>query len=73
MIAEKDLEARGPGDLLGMRQSGLPPLSVADPVRDLPALGDARREVVARRGRGERIASDLFGYREGPRRPDERE
>jgi hypothetical protein len=56
-----------------MRQSGLPPLSVADPVRDLPALGDARREVVARRGRGERIASDLFGYREGPRRPDERE
>jgi ATP-dependent DNA helicase RecG len=73
VIAEKDLEARGPGDLLGMRQSGLPPLSVADPVRDLPALGDARREVVARRGRGERIASDLFGYREGPRRPDERE
>ncbi|HTO76305.1 MAG TPA: ATP-dependent DNA helicase RecG [Thermoanaerobaculia bacterium] len=73
VIAEKDLEARGPGDLLGFRQSGLPPLSVADPVRDLPALADARREVVARRGRGERIASDLFGYREEPRRPDERE
>ena len=61
-IAEKDLEARGPGDLLGVRQSGLPALRVADPVRDLPRLGQARREVVARRERGESIASELFGY-----------
>ncbi|HEY7114321.1 MAG TPA: hypothetical protein VIA45_15430, partial [Thermoanaerobaculia bacterium] len=64
VIAEKDLEARGPGDLLGMRQSGLPPLSIADPARDLPALAEARREVVARRARGEKIVSDVFGYRE---------
>jgi len=62
LIAEKDLEARGPGDLLGTRQSGLPPLRVADPARDLARLADARREVVERRARGERIASDLFGY-----------
>ena len=61
-IAEKDLEARGPGDLLGTKQSGLPPLKIADPVRDLARLGDARRDVVRRREAGETIASDLFGY-----------
>jgi ATP-dependent DNA helicase RecG len=61
-IAEKDLEVRGPGDLLGTRQSGLPPLKIADPVRDLARLGQARREVVRRREAGEAIASDLFGY-----------
>jgi ATP-dependent DNA helicase RecG len=64
LIAEKDLEERGPGDLLGTRQSGLPALRVADPIRDLARLADARRDVVARRERGERIQSDLFGYRE---------
>jgi ATP-dependent DNA helicase RecG len=62
LIAEKDLEARGPGDLLGSRQSGLPAMRVADPVKDLPRLGEARREVVERLHKGERIVSDLFGY-----------
>ncbi len=61
-IAEKDLEARGPGDLLGVRQSGLPQLRVADPVKDLARLGQMRREVVRRRAAGEPIVSDLFGY-----------
>ncbi len=62
LIAEKDLEARGPGDLLGTRQSGLPPLRVADPLRDLGRLPQARNEIVARRARQEAVASDLFGY-----------
>jgi len=62
VIAEKDLEARGPGDLLGSRQSGLPPLRVADPRRDLLLLGEVRRKVAERLARGERIESDLFGY-----------
>ncbi len=62
VIAEKDLEARGPGDLLGSRQSGLPPLRVADPRRDLILLGEVRRKVADRLARGERIESDLFGY-----------
>ncbi|MGH9369275.1 MAG: hypothetical protein ACRD3M_16565, partial [Thermoanaerobaculia bacterium] len=62
LIAEKDLEARGPGDLLGTRQSGLPPLRVADARRDLAGLAAARREVVTQRALGEKIASDLFGY-----------
>jgi ATP-dependent DNA helicase RecG len=61
-IAEKDLEARGPGDLLGVRQSGLPQLRVADPVKDLALLGEMRRDVVRRREAGEKIESDLFGY-----------
>src|SRR5262249_5845990 len=62
VIAEKDLEARGPGDLLGVRQSGLPAMRVADPVRDLRRLGEARREVLERQALGETIASDLFTH-----------
>jgi ATP-dependent DNA helicase RecG len=62
VIAEKDLEARGPGDLLGQRQSGLPPLRVADPVRDLAHLAKARGEVLALKADGKKIESDLFGY-----------
>jgi ATP-dependent DNA helicase RecG len=62
VIAEKDLAARGPGDLLGRRQSGLPAMRVADPIRDLPALGHARREVVEAREAGRAIRSDLFGF-----------
>jgi len=62
LIAERDLEARGPGDLLGNRQSGLPAMRVADPVKDLRRLGEARREVVERMSRGEEIISELFGF-----------
>jgi len=62
VIAEKDLEARGPGDLLGSRQSGLPAMRVADPVRDLAALGEARRRVSTLREAGQSVASDLFGF-----------
>jgi len=42
-LAEKDAELRGPGDILGLRQSGAMPLRVADPVRDLTLLQAARR------------------------------
>jgi ATP-dependent DNA helicase RecG len=62
VIAEKDLEARGPGDLLGTRQSGLPPLRVADPVRDLSHLAEARGQILAMRAEKKTLASDLFGY-----------
>jgi ATP-dependent DNA helicase RecG len=34
VIAQRDLELRGPGELLGRRQAGLIGLKIADPVRD---------------------------------------
>ncbi len=44
VIAEKDLEIRGPGEFFGTRQSGLPTLRVADLLRDRRILETARRE-----------------------------
>jgi ATP-dependent DNA helicase RecG len=44
VIAEKDLELRGPGELLGTRQSGLPEFRVANIVRDQQFLEGARKE-----------------------------
>lgn len=41
-IAEVDFELRGPGDVLGTRQSGSLPLRVADLVRDKALLEEAR-------------------------------
>jgi ATP-dependent DNA helicase RecG len=43
VLAEKDAELRGPGDVLGTRQSGALPLRVANPVRDISTLAVARR------------------------------
>lgn len=43
VLAEKDAELRGPGDVLGTRQSGALPLRVANPVRDIKTLAVARR------------------------------
>lgn len=42
-LAERDAQLRGPGDVLGTRQSGALPLRVANPVRDLQLLQKARR------------------------------
>jgi ATP-dependent DNA helicase RecG len=44
VIAEKDLELRGPGEVMGTRQSGLPTFKVGNLVRDLKILERARRE-----------------------------
>ena len=41
-IAEADLELRGPGDLLGTAQTGLPPVRLAKLPHDLPLLEEAR-------------------------------
>jgi len=42
-IAEVDLEIRGPGELLGTRQSGLPDFRVANLIRDRNILEEARK------------------------------
>ena len=41
-IAEHDLEIRGPGEFLGVRQSGLPGFKMANLVRDIDILKEAR-------------------------------
>jgi len=41
-LAEMDLRLRGPGDLLGTSQTGMPPLRVADLVNDAPLVEEAR-------------------------------
>lgn len=46
-IAEEDLRRRGPGELAGTRQSGLPDLRMADLIGDTPALVRARTEAFA--------------------------
>ncbi len=43
-IAEKDLEIRGPGEVMGTRQAGLPEFRIANLVRDLDILQTARKE-----------------------------
>jgi ATP-dependent DNA helicase RecG len=47
VIAEKDLELRGPGDFFGTRQSGIPTLRVGDLLRDHAIMEEARREASA--------------------------
>lgn len=46
VIAEKDLQLRGPGEFLGTRQSGLPDLIISDIVKDAKILEIARNEAI---------------------------
>ncbi|MGR4865650.1 ATP-dependent DNA helicase RecG [Caulobacter sp. LARHSG274] len=72
-IAEKDLELRGGGDPLGLKQSGFPAYRLADPVahRDLIAVAaDDARLVLARdpdltspRGQAVRVLQELFDWK----------
>ncbi|MDR3506479.1 MAG: ATP-dependent DNA helicase RecG [Caulobacteraceae bacterium] len=73
LIAEKDLELRGGGDPLGLKQSGFPAYRLADPVahRDLIAVAaDDARLVLARdpdltspRGKAIKVLEALFDWR----------
>jgi ATP-dependent DNA helicase RecG len=42
-IAEADLQLRGPGDILGTAQTGLPSLGLGDLLRDADIMAEARR------------------------------
>ena len=46
VIAEKDLQLRGPGEFLGTKQSGLPDLIISDIVKDAKILELARNEAI---------------------------
>ena len=54
VIAEKDLELRGPGELLGTRQSGLPEFRTANLVRDQQFIEGARKEAEFFLAKGEK-------------------
>jgi len=59
VIAEKDLELRGPGELLGTRQSGLPEFRVANLVRDQQFIEGARKEAEFYLAKGEKSAETV--------------
>ncbi len=74
VIAEKDLQLRGPGEFLGTRQSGLPDMIIADIVNDAKILELARSEAIdfvkkyniddypiLKDAKGLNYDSDLFG------------
>jgi ATP-dependent DNA helicase RecG len=70
-IAEADFRARGGGDLIGKRQSGLPDFRVLDPVRDAELVDLAARdaahflssdpELLSRRGQAALRGLRVFG------------
>ena len=68
VIAEKDLELRGPGELLGTRQTGLVDLRVADLVRDralLPQVQARAKELLETDpDEAERVVDRWLGGRE---------
>ncbi len=45
-LAERDFALRGPGDLFGTQQHGLPPFHIADLLRDQELLVEARRDAM---------------------------
>jgi len=45
VIAEEDLKMRGPGQIIGTEQSGFLAMGIADPIRDIKILEQARNDV----------------------------
>ena len=47
ILAQKDLELRGSGEVLGVKQSGMPSFKVGDPIADLNVLQVAQQDAHA--------------------------
>ena len=43
LVAQRDLELRGPGELLGTRQTGLPDYRIADLIRDADLMPQVQK------------------------------
>jgi ATP-dependent DNA helicase RecG len=57
-LAEVDFSLRGPGEILGTKQHGLPPFRIADLLRDSEILVEARRDAQALVDADPRLAAD---------------
>ncbi len=45
-LAEKDLKLRGPGDVIGIKQAGMPEFNVGDPIHDLKMMETAQQSAI---------------------------
>ena len=60
VIAEKDLELRGPGEVLGTRQTGLVQFRVADLVRDADLLPQVQQAAARLASQHPRLVSTII-------------
>ena len=62
-VAQRDLELRGPGELLGTRQTGLPQYRIANLVRDGALMPGVQRVAAGLEpARGDRIVRRWLGH-----------
>jgi len=61
-LAEQDFLLRGPGDLVGTRQSGVPPLYLADLVHDAETVAEARRDALGVFAGDPQLAADSLAH-----------
>jgi ATP-dependent DNA helicase RecG len=61
-LAEQDFLLRGPGDLVGTRQSGAPPLYLADLVHDADTVAEARRDALEVFARDPELAAESLAH-----------
>jgi ATP-dependent DNA helicase RecG len=60
-LAEQDLLLRGPGELVGTRQSGAPPMYLADLLRDSSVVAEARRDALELFARDPSLSAPSWG------------
>jgi ATP-dependent DNA helicase RecG len=60
-IAEADLEQRGLGDVLGVRQSGQEPFRIGQITKDLDIIEESRRRAMAMLTENPNLEGDAFG------------
>ncbi len=62
VISEKDLELRGHGDLLGVRQSGMPTFKIANVMEDAKILKQANEVAIKLRDQSELLEEEDYKY-----------